>query len=236
MYILEGNIGAGKSTFLRMLAHELPYISVALEPKNSWLNQVGGQSLLANFYQNPKRWAYTLESLTMICRVKEYKTEQERAHPFHIVERSIYSGYYCFARNCHENGFLTDIEWHIYQEWFSLLTTDICQVPKGFIYLRVDPAVSYERSKKRNRSAEKNMSLGYLKQIHHHHESFIIEKEDIIPDLLTVPVLILESNADFEHDKAQFEKQCAAVEDFLIHTQAYSSSTNTTYQSAHLAE
>ena len=220
MYILEGNIGSGKSTFLKLLAQELPYVSIGLEPKNNWLEQVGGQSLLANFYQNPKRWAYTLETLAMISRVKEHREEQEHAHPFHIVERSIYSGHYCFAKNSYENGFLNDIEWNIYQKWFSFLTTDICQLPQGLIYLRVDPTVAYERAKIRNRSAEKRLTLAYLKQIHQHHETFLIDKQGIHLELQTVPILILDGNIDFEHNHAQLEKQCAAIEDFLIHTQA----------------
>jgi len=231
MYILEGNIGAGKSTFLKMLAHKLPYISIGLEPKNNWLDHVGSQSLLANFYQKPKRWAYTLETLSMICRVREHRAEQERSHPFHIVERSIYSGYYCFAKNGHENGFLTDLEWNIYQQWFSFLTTNNCQPPQGFIYLHVVPEIAYERTKQRNRTAEKNMSLGYLKQIHQNHEAFLIEKKGVLSDILTVPVLILDGNADFEHDQTIFEKQCSAVEDFLINTQSHVPTEGTVYKS-----
>ena len=220
MYILEGNIGAGKSTFLKMLKKELSYLTIGLEPKNNWYEEIGGNSLLSQFYQKPKRWAYTLETLTLFSRVNQHKTEQEQKNPFHVIERSIYSGNYCFAKNCYENGFLTEIEWKTYQKWFSFVATDICQLPHGFIYLRVDPTKCHERAKLRNRSSEKLMTIGYLKQIHQHHENFLIEKNDILADLFTVPVLILDAHADFEHNKTVFEKQCAAVEDFIIHTQA----------------
>jgi len=219
MYILEGNIGAGKSTFLKLLSQELPYISIGLEPKNNWLQQIDGQSLLENFYQDPQRWAYSLETFSMICRVREHQEEQKREHPFHIVERSIYSGYYCFAKNGFETGFLTELEWNIYQQWFSFLTKNNCKTPQGFIYLRVKPETAYERTKIRNRAAEKSMSLEYLQQIHAHHDEFLIEKENILPDMLTIPTLILDGNTDFENDKKNFEKQCNAIEDFLIKTQ-----------------
>ena len=63
MYIVEGNIGAGKSTFLQLIDTHMPDVSVALEPVNNWQNQIYGQSLLTNFYKNPKPWAYTLETL-----------------------------------------------------------------------------------------------------------------------------------------------------------------------------
>jgi len=219
MYILEGNIGAGKSTFLKMLCKELSFISIGRETKNSWVTKVDGESLIANFYQTPKRWAYTLETLAMINRVAEHKTEQEKSYPFHIIERSIYSGYYCFAKNCYENGFLNEIEWNVYRQWYSFLTTDVCHIPQGFIYLRVDPDIAYERTKQRNRSEEKKITLGYLKQIHQHHESFLIDKISIHYEMVTTPVLVLDGNLDFEHNPEIFEKHCTAVEDFLIHTQ-----------------
>ena len=105
MYILEGNIGAGKSTFLTLLAKHLPHICVTLEPMHNWQKQIYGQSLLANFYQDPKRWAYTLETLAMFCRVREHMEEQKKEDTIQITERSIYSGHYCFAQNDYESGF-----------------------------------------------------------------------------------------------------------------------------------
>ncbi len=220
MYILEGNIGAGKSTFLKLLEKALPYISIGLEPKNNWLKQIDGQCLLENFYKDAQRWAYTLETFSMICRVNEHHNEQERSHPFHIIERSIYSGYYCFAKNDFENGFMTELEWNIYQRWFTFLTGN-CLPPQGFIYLRVEPEIALERTKMRNRSAEKNISLDYLQQIHRHHEQFLVEKEDVLSDILTIPTLILDGNYDFEHNPAVFEQNCSVIEDFLIQTQSY---------------
>ena len=117
MYILEGNIGAGKSTFLKMLANALPSISISLEPINNWQKQVYGQSLLTNFYQSPQRWAYTLETFAMMSRVQEHIQEQKNNGCI-IFERSVYSGHYCFAQNSYENGFMTELEWELYNHWF----------------------------------------------------------------------------------------------------------------------
>ena len=77
MFILEGNIGAGKSTLLQLIKEQLPHISVALEPVDDWQKQIYGQSLLTNFYQNGKRWAYTFETFTMMNRAKEHIAIQE---------------------------------------------------------------------------------------------------------------------------------------------------------------
>ena len=218
MYILEGNIGAGKSTFLSLLAQDAPSISVALEPVHTWQNQIYGQSLLAHFYQDPKRWAYTFENLTLISRVQNHLIEQQSNHPLRIVERSIYSGNYVFARNSYESSFLTPIEWHIYQEWFTFLTQGKCCKPQGFIYLRVSPEVAFERIKKRNRLAEKKLTLAYVRQVHEKHEAFLMQKHAICSFLTKVPILTLDVNQEFEHNSENLSKHVQQVKKFLYKT------------------
>lgn len=216
MFIVEGNIGAGKSTFLKLINTHFPHITVAFEPLHNWQSKVYGQSILTNFYKNPKRWAYTMETLTMACRVQEHMKEQNHADQFRLMERSIYSGRYCFAQNGYENGFLTTLEWNLYLEWFNFLVTDYCKPPHGFIYLKVDPEISFERIKKRNRHSEKNITLTYLKQINKCHEEFLINKTDILPDLQSVPVLILDCNQDFETDHQKFIEHAHVIQNFIL--------------------
>lgn len=220
MYIIEGNIGAGKSTFLNLIGQALPYISTTTEPLHNWQKQVYGQSLLTNFYTAPTRWAYTIETLTMICRFQEHIHEQQKQNPFVIslMERSIYSGHYCFAKNGYIRGYMNELEWAMYNQWFTLLIPGRCLPPKGFIYLRVDPEIAYQRIKKRNRLAEKGITLAYLRQIEQRHEEFLIKKENIIPELTQVPLLILDCNSEFETDSEEFKKHIEAIEMFFIET------------------
>ena len=133
MYILEGNIGAGKSTFLQLIKKHVPEIDVALEPLHNWQKNVYGQSLLANFYQDTQRWAYSIETFAMICRVKEHIQDQANLNPHRIIERSIYSGHYCFALNGYKHGFMNDIEWDLSNQWFNFFITEKCFPPRGFI-------------------------------------------------------------------------------------------------------
>lgn len=220
MYILEGNIGAGKSTFLRLIEDEISALQTIQEPVRDWQNTVYGQSLLTNFYEDTQRWAYTFESLTMICRVQDHLTEQEDIDSIKLIERSIYSGYYCFAQNSYAQGFLSDLEWEIYKEWFSMLIPTKCKPPRGFIYLRTTPEIAYERVKKRNRFAEKTLSFAYLKQIHHRHESTFLKKEGILPRLKKVPVLTLNCDEEFESNPAVMKKHAETIYLFLLQTGA----------------
>ena len=219
MYILEGNIGAGKSTFLKLVAKHFRHITIALEPMHNWQDKIYGQSLLANFYQDPKRWAYTLEILAMICRVREHMAEQEHPNPYKITERSIYSGHYCFAKNDFEHGFMNRMEWNVYNQWFDLLIPGKCKSPRGFIYLSVDPKVAHQRIKRRNRVAEKQITLTYLKQVHAKHEEFLVRKEGVLDELKEVPLLILDCNKEFENDPIEFGKHLAKIEQFMAYTE-----------------
>jgi deoxyadenosine/deoxycytidine kinase len=215
MYILEGNIGAGKSTFLTVLSRTLPNIEVIFEPINNWQKNIYGQSLLSNFYQDSQRWAYTFETFAMACRIREHLKDQENSNPFRIIERSIYSGHYCFALNGYANGYMSALEWHVYNQWFSMLIPS-CKAPRGFIYVRADPEIAYQRIKKRNRTAEATISFDYVKQIHDYHERFLIHKVDILPSLKNVPVLILDCNEDFEESTQKQGELIDQVQKFLI--------------------
>lgn len=215
MYILEGNIGAGKTTFLSFLKKHLPEVKVHFEPVDNWNSSIYGNSLLANFYENPKRWAYTMETLTMVSRAQQHLEIQKDQHPFLITERSIYSGHYCFAVNGRKNGFFTEIEWNIYNQWINFLINNQFRTPKGFIYLRVNPQVCFERIKLRNRLSEKTTTLSYIKQIHAQHEQFLIEKRDLFESIKNVPVLKLDCDQDFVKNEQALEKLIYKLKNFL---------------------
>lgn len=219
MYIVEGNIGAGKSTFLKLLAQHMPQVTVVQEPVYDWQNKIYGQSLLENFYQQPQRWAYSFETLTMMCRVREHMHLQETPASTLICERSIYSGFYCFAQNSFDSGFLTQLEWSMYCDWFSFLVPNNCAKPHGFIYLQADPVTCFERIKKRSRSAEDTISLDYINQIHHRHEEFLLTQRDTFSAVSTIPVLVLDVAQEFESDVAHFAALARQVQEFILTTQ-----------------
>ncbi len=220
MYIIEGTIGAGKSTFLKKIQQYMPTISICFEPLPSWHNEHDGQSLLNNFYSNPRRWAYTLELATLMARVQEQHTQKITntvSSPV-FMERSFYSGYYCFAKNSYINGFLTDCEWRLYCAWFDFFIRFHPFIPQGFIYLKVDPDRAYTRVLKRHRHAEQSITPEYIQQLSIRHDQFLIEKRDITPLLTNVPVLVLNVNQEFEHDHVLMRTYIHQIYDFLIAT------------------
>jgi len=225
MYILEANTGAGKSTFLKLLEKHNSTILAGYEPVADWQKPVDGQSILTNFFADPQRWAYPMETYAMLSRVRQHMIDQENDHPKRIIERSIYSGHYCFALNSYKSGFMNALEWSMYCSWFNFLIPGKCKPPRGFIYLRTDPKVALARVKKRARSGEL-IELDYLENLHDYHERFLMRKEDILPELKNVPVLVLEINQDFENNPDYFATLATQVEEFLERT-TLSSSTCT---------
>ena len=196
--VVEGNIGAGKSTFLSIIRSYLN-AQLIFEPHQQWQN-IDGENLLEHFYKDTQRWAYTFQSYAFITRLltlQEHTKSNER--PLQVLERSVFSDRYCFAKNCFEMGLMSSLEWKLYQEWFTWLVEAYEHKPAGFIYLRTDPQVCYERLVKRNRSEEAGVTRDYLQLLHDKHESWLIHKLDVHHNLQDVPVLVLECNEDFEH-------------------------------------
>lgn len=215
MYIVEGTIGAGKSTFLKLAQNHMPSLHVCQEPLHAWEHAEHDQSLLALFYQDPYRWGYTLETVTMLSRVRDHLRQQTIAHEYALMERSIYSGYYCFAKNGYLQGSLSSLEWEMYSAWFTTLVQRSGMVPQGFIYLKVSPQVAFERMIKRNRSAENSMSRAYLEQLDERHTEFLLQKKDLLPELAKVPVLVLDCDKDFEEDETHLRQLLEALRLFV---------------------
>lgn len=219
MYIVEGNNGVGKSTLLRLIKKHLSHLEVTQEPVNAWATQGDqDQSLLEKFYTDSPRWAYTMETYTMLTRVQEHVRVQNMPHPFKIMERSLYSGHYCFARNGYEQAFMDDTEWNIYNKWFEFLVPQKCHPPIGLIYLQSDPQVCYDRGVKRNRPGEEAVPLEYFQQLHEQHENYLIKKQGILNELKEVPVLVLDGNHEFENDPEVYNEYFEKIEEFLLFT------------------
>lgn len=211
--MVEGNIGTGKSTFIRIISSLLKDIHGTFEPLEEWQN-VGGENLLNFFYQEPMRWAYSFQTYTLLTRTRLQELVNKRAESLQLMERSIYSDRYCFAQACIELGFFQHMEWQLYQEWFDWIQK-YEPLPSAFIYLRTDPAVSYERLLHRSRQEESGVSLDYITFIYQKHEKWLIKKEGILPSLQKVPVLVLACDEDFEHNKDVQEAHIKSLIDFL---------------------
>ena len=186
MYIhVEGNIGAGKSTFLRYIEENTDF-NVSQEPVDEWMNIKGedNKSLLETFYEDIPRWSFAFQMNCFITRVHNVKKMPRTSVNF--IERSILSDR-IFAKNCYENGTMTKIEFDIYTRWSEWLKEKLCDNIDAIIYLRTTPDVSDKRIEKRSRNGESDIPMDYLKQLHEHHDKWLLNEKE-------VPVLVLDAN------------------------------------------
>ena len=228
---IEANIGGGKSTFTRKLmqgeSNDSDYnydliprknTLLLLEPVDEWVNTKDseGKNILEHYYADPKKYSFSFQMNSFISRCEKLQKETEKhikcnanscAGPV-IMERSVYSDYHCFARNCFENGSMTEIEYNIYKKWFDWLTKSFSIESSGYIYIRTDPEVCYERVKKRSRSAEGIIPLEYLTDLHNKHEEWLMS-------LPKDKVLVLDGNRDFESDEDIFNEYVFKIREFL---------------------
>lgn len=216
LIVVEGNIGAGKSTFLRILKENLN-LDIIYEPTDRWQNIGQNGNLLELFYKDTKRWAYTFQSFVFITRVEAIieNLKKHQAKSTQILERSVYSDRFCFAKNCYESGTMTALEWQIYKDWFKWLVEGYTQKPDGFIYLKTDPKVCFDRMVKRDRSEEKAVPLNYLELLHKKHEDWLINKTEVIDYIKNVPVLALDCNPEFENDLIRQTELVKTVNQFI---------------------
>lgn len=195
LFFVEGNIGSGKSTLLRIIKNYLN-IEVVPESVEHWQSiSQSKENLLDYFYKDPKRWAYTFQTYAFLTRTLEQE-KSIKSHDRLILERSIYADRYCFAKVCFELGYMSEFEWQLYKEWFEMVEFNLTTKPSGIIYLKVEPAVSYNRVNKRNRQEESSITLDYIKLIHQSHEIWI----EYVKSSNFLPVLTILCDKDFEHD------------------------------------
>jgi deoxyadenosine/deoxycytidine kinase len=212
LVFLEGNIGAGKSTLVKILRKYLPEVVLTTEPCNEWQN-AGGFNLLQAFYENPSSWACLFQIYASMTRIRKQQKEANGAWDLQIMERSWFSDRYCFARMLHKSGFISDEQWAVYtQMWDWYMRTS--DMPVAFIYLKVDPQTCLQRLQARSRSEEVGVSLDYLTCLHECHEQLLVEKM-LDGKKMNFAVLTLDGSLNFKNDEAVQRDFVLQILDFL---------------------
>ena len=207
IFTVEGNIGAGKTTFLERLRREWPEATIVLEPVGTWMTmkEKDGTSLLDHFYADKKRWSYTFQTAAFLTRLMDTERVLETANAsatgkptIVITERSVLTDRYVFAAMLHASGDMSDLEYDLYLRWYDRFAS---HVPiKGILHLTTDPTTSLERIGIRGREAEAGIQKGYLEALEVQHQKWLSET--------TLPVMSITSDGSLDALKTWILYQC----------------------------
>jgi len=192
MISVEANVGAGKSSFLKIFGNKWPdKFNVIYEPLDEWQEKYSdvNNNILGLFYGDIPRWGYTFQSNAFITRIQKFEQEK-KADKINLTERSIFSDHHIFAQMLFDDSKMNLIEWKLYQNWFNWLSDKFNAKPDSIIYLRCDPLIAYDRVRKRARTEEETISLEYLTRLHEYHDKWLLNEK-------TIPVKVINVNEDF---------------------------------------
>jgi deoxyadenosine/deoxycytidine kinase len=170
--VIEGNIGAGKTSLSHKLAEELNAKLI--------LEQFTDNPFLPMFYKNPDRYAFPVELFFM--------TERHKQLQEYLVKRDLFQHYtvsdYVFSKTLLFAGQnLEGEELRLFQNLFSTLNAAFPK-PDLLVYLHRSVEELQENIRRRNRSYEADISGEYLTKIQQAYFEFFRMQQSQIPILL----------------------------------------------------
>jgi len=184
---IEGNIGSGKTSLVDKLCADLNGKKI--------LEQFADNPFLPLFYQDPERYAFSVELFFMTERYKQLQNDLTSPDLFnpHIISDFFFIKSLLFARKN-----LMPEEYKLFQMLFSVLNNNFPD-PDILVYLHRDTNYLLSNIKLRNRSYEQEIEADYLSKIQNSYFEYL-------RNITSFPVLILDiKDIDFVSNEANYE-------------------------------
>lgn len=151
--VIEGNIGAGKTTLATMLANDLNAKLI--------LEQFADNPFLPRFYENPERYSFPLELSFLAERYKQLNIDLRTGSLFQNLSIADYffMKSLIFAQNT-----LSGDELQLYKQIFSIIYNTLPK-PNLYVYLHLPTNKLIQNIQKRGRAYEQSISPEYLNNL-----------------------------------------------------------------------
>ncbi len=158
--VIEGNIGAGKTTLATRISEDFNARLI--------LEHFADNPFLPKFYDNPDKYSFPLELSFLASRYKQLKEELE---PQNLFNTFSVADYYFFKSLVFASSTLKGDEYNLYRTIFHIIYGSLPK-PDIFVYLHLNTEKLLSNIKKRGRDYEKSITAEYLRKIQDNYFTF----------------------------------------------------------------
>jgi len=158
--VIEGNIGAGKTTLACRIADEFNARLI--------LEHFADNPFLPKFYSDPEKYSFPLELSFLASRYKQLKDELV---PQDLFKSFTVADYYFMKSLVFASATLSGDEYNLYRQIFYIIYGSLPK-PDLYVYLHLNPDKLLKNIKKRGRIYEKGITREYLQSIQESYFTF----------------------------------------------------------------
>lgn len=186
--VIEGNIGTGKSSFVRKFSDKKNFRPV--------YEQFADNPFLPDFYKDPEKLAFTVE---MSFLAKRYHQLHEEIYNSDLFYNGVAADYHLSKSLIFARATLQEREFKLFRDVFNIINQKTI-IPDLYVYLHKSVSSLKENIIKRGREYEKNINKDYLKKIENSYFEFFRQHPEI-------PVIVINTeNMDFIGNRKHFNE------------------------------
>ncbi|MBR9916022.1 MAG: 2-amino-4-hydroxy-6-hydroxymethyldihydropteridine diphosphokinase [Algicola sp.] len=183
---IEGNIGAGKTSLAHKIAHDFNAKLI--------LERFADNPFLPKFYEEPQRYAFTLEMSFLADRYQQISDDLSQLDLF---KDFMVSDYDIYKSLIFSKITLPEDEFKLYRKLFYLMYKDIAK-PDLYVYLYQNTERLQENIKKRGRDYEQNIDSEYLEKINSGYLEFLKNQSELNVQIIDI------SDKDFVKNREDY--------------------------------
>ena len=183
---IEGNIGAGKTSLANQIANDFNAKLI--------LERFADNPFLPKFYEEPHRYAFTLEMSFLADRYQQISDDLSQLDLF---KDFMVSDYDIYKSLIFSKITLAEDEFRLYRKLFYLMYKDIAK-PDLYVYLYQNTDRLLTNIKKRGRDYEQNIENDYLEKINSGYLEFLKNQTELNVKIIDI------SDRDFVENRADY--------------------------------